>query len=240
MDDGSSATFTCVSRQLRHNNENFYLENSETPFPHPLLLLAGMGFATATQATLVSRLGGQAVYDTDLKITWLANANANGPMNWGLMNWNAANTWAASLNVGGYTGWRLPTAKNADGSGPSFGYVSGSELGHLFYNELGGVAGQSILTTHNANFNLFSNIQGSVYWSGTEYAPIRTVAWYFNTNSGSQYYNALKDFGYYAWAVRSGDVAAVPEPEEYMMMLLGFGMVGWQIKRRQRKAQASH
>jgi hypothetical protein len=31
-------------------------------------------------------------------------------------------------------------------------------------------------------------------------------------------------------------VLAVPEPEEYAMMLLGFGMVGWQVKRKQRKA----
>ena len=30
-------------------------------------------------------------------------------------------------------------------------------------------------------------------------------------------------------------VNAVPEPEEYAMMLLGFGMVGYQIKRKQRK-----
>ncbi len=30
-------------------------------------------------------------------------------------------------------------------------------------------------------------------------------------------------------------VAAVPEPEEYAMMLLGFGMVGYQIKRKQKK-----
>ena len=30
-------------------------------------------------------------------------------------------------------------------------------------------------------------------------------------------------------------VPSVPEPEEYMMMLLGFGMVGWQVRRKQRK-----
>jgi hypothetical protein len=32
-----------------------------------------------------------------------------------------------------------------------------------------------------------------------------------------------------------GNAAPVPEPEEWAMMLLGFGMVGWQIKRKQRK-----
>jgi len=49
----------------------------------------------------------------------------------------------------------------------------------------------------------------------------------------------------YSGALTASDVAniagnpfapPVPEPEEYMMMLLGFGMVGYQIKRKQRKA----
>ena len=76
-----------------------------------LLLLAGMGLASTAKAALVERLGGQAVYDTDLNITWLADANANHGM-----TWDQANAWAAGLNVGGVTGWRLPTALNADGS----------------------------------------------------------------------------------------------------------------------------
>ena len=33
----------------------------------------------------------------------------------------------------------------------------------------------------------------------------------------------------------SGNVAAVPEPEEYAMMLLGFGMVGFQVRRKQQR-----
>ena len=49
----------------------------------------------------------------------------------------------------------------------------------------------------------------------------------------------------YSGALTASDVAniaqnpfvpAVPEPEEYMMMLLGFGMVGWQVRRKQRNA----
>ena len=33
----------------------------------------------------------------------------------------------------------------------------------------------------------------------------------------------------------SAMVSSVPEPEEWIMMLLGFGMVSWQVKRKQRK-----
>lgn len=48
--------------------------------------------------------GPEAFYDTTLDVTWLADANQNGPM-----NWEAAKTWAANLNVNGVTGWRLPS-----------------------------------------------------------------------------------------------------------------------------------
>ena len=67
-------------------------------------------------------------------------------------------------------------------------------------------------------------MQNSVYWSGTEYAPNPNLAWYFSTNDGLQY-GVNKDNGYYAWAVRSGDVAAVPEPG--VMGLLGIGALAW-------------
>jgi hypothetical protein len=36
----------------------------------------------------------------------------------------------------------------------------------------------------------------------------------------------------YAWAVRPGDVAAVPEPETYSMLLAGLGMMGWAVRRK--------
>jgi hypothetical protein len=32
-------------------------------------------------------------------------------------------------------------------------------MGNLFYNLLGGTAASSITTSHNANYNLFQNVQ---------------------------------------------------------------------------------
>jgi hypothetical protein len=57
------------------------------------------------------------VYDTDLDITWLADANAGvgstfdngGSTTDGRMTWVNANAWAASLTVGGFSDWRLPS-----------------------------------------------------------------------------------------------------------------------------------
>jgi len=66
--------------------------------------------STAANADLVGRLaatpGGtdyQAYYNDEANLTWLADANAGG-----LMDWWQATTWVASLNVDGVTGWRLP------------------------------------------------------------------------------------------------------------------------------------
>lgn len=171
-----------------------------------LVLLAGMGLAYTAEATLIDRVF--AVYDTDLNISWLKDANYSQTSGYdadGRMTWQAANTWAASLNIGGYTGWRLPTALNADGSGPCGPAYNctGSELGHLFYTE-GGLTSSQNINASTVLKSFFSNMQNSDYWSGTEYAPNPNNAWNFNTDNGNQN-NDNKDNNNYAWAVRSGD-----------------------------------
>ena len=65
-----------------------------------------------------------------------------------------------------------------------------------------------------------------------EYAPVPNYAWGFITDNGYQYYD-FKGFSYYAWAVRSGDVAAVPEPG--VMGLLGIGALAWAGTRARRR-----
>ncbi len=70
-----------------------------------------------------------------------------------------------------------------------------------------------------------------MYWSGSEYAPYPNDAWHFGTNLGYQYaYNGNDDF--YALAVRAGDVAAVPEADDWAMLLAGVGLVGVAVRRR--------
>ena len=121
------------------------------------------------------------VYDTDLNITWLADANlfktqydadnsilstligvdvtdglgthpttaADFDTSTGQMTWWGAMAWASSLDYGGYSDWRLPmtlqpdAACSAQSPSGSYGYnCTGSELGHLFYTELGGYSRQ--------------------------------------------------------------------------------------------------
>lgn len=84
-------------------------------------------------------------YDTVLRITWLANANALAGTAFdasefssasdGRTDWANAVAWAAQLNVHGVTGWRLPTQMDTglpgcggDGAWEDFAY-SGTDCG---------------------------------------------------------------------------------------------------------------
>jgi len=200
-----------------------------------------LGLVTSAQAALVSRLGGQAVYDTDFNITWLANANlaasntfgVSGIASNGIMSWDTAQSWIGAMNNNaylGYSDWRLPTTLQPDptcdsqSGSTSYGLnCSGSEMGHLFYTELGGVAGNSILNTHNSFFDLFSNLQADPYWSGEYQVDPTSRAWIFGFLYGGQdaYY---KTDSWYTLAVRSGDVAVVPVPAA--AWLFGSGLIG--------------
>lgn len=208
------------------------------------LCLLGVGSASAA---LFDR-GGGLIYDSDLNITWLQDANYAKTSSYdvdGQMSWTAANTWAANLvyhdsvrNVD-YSDWRLPTALNQDNSAPCAGYsCTGSEMGHLFYTEGGLSADFSILSSAILDAN-FTNMQSYAYWSGTASAPYPAdAAWLFFTNSGFQSYTYQHDL-YNAWAVRPGDVAAIPEPETYAMLLAGLSLLGFMARRRKQKETAA-
>lgn len=204
----------------------------------PLILVLGLITGSAHAALQGRDLNGspnsfEAYYDTDLDITWLADANVNGPMTWA-----DANTWAVNLSVVDtfnhltYDNWRLPTALNQDLTGPCFGFnCASSEMGHLFYSELGGVAGQFIMNSSDPDLAKFTNLLAEGYWSGTEYTPDTSNAWLFSFHYSDQVVDA-KYSGFYAIAVSPGDVAAVPEAQTYALMLAGLGLIRWRARRR--------
>ena len=151
-------------------------------------------------------------YDTVLDATWYLTANNTG------LNWNDAKSWAAGLTVGTFSGWSLPAA-----DGTCTGYnCTASQMGELYYTALGNPAGGPL-----SNTGPFKNLQSISFWSGTEYAPNPSLAWYFYIGGGNQGADG-KDIGLSALAVRPGDV--VPEPG--MVALLLSGLAGVLVMRR--------
>ncbi|HRP28066.1 MAG TPA: DUF1566 domain-containing protein [Burkholderiaceae bacterium] len=180
-------------------------------------LLAAAGTA---QAALQDRdLDGDSVvdafYDTDLDITWLRNADVNG-----LMDWDTAVAWADSFSFAGYDDWRLPISDECAGFD-----CTASEMGHLWYVELGNSAGAM------TNTGDFQNLQSSYYWSGTQWSNLPDYAWVFGTHVGHQG-TAHKSAHLYALAVRPGDVPVIPEPQTYALLLAGLGVLALLRRRR--------
>ncbi len=88
--------------------------------------MAAMFIAAPAHAALINR-GNGLVYDSDLNITWLQNANlaatktfgVSGILSSGQMGWSTAQAWIAAMNAAhylGYSNWRLPQARPVNGS----------------------------------------------------------------------------------------------------------------------------
>lgn len=218
-------------------------------------LLAAVSFclailsASKTNAGLIDQ--GATIYDSDVGISWLKNANLAATIAFGVsdisasgaMSWDTAQKWIDAMNTGNYLGhnhWRLPITLQPDEScsnqnqTASGGFCTGSEMAHLFYTELGGSAGSSITTTHNPNFGLFAELQPFNYWSGTAYAPDAYGAWVFGFDAGDQN-PSDKLNNMYVWALRSGQAEnsfAVPIPPTYALILGGLIIVGFTTRPR--------
>lgn len=231
-----------------------------------LLVTAGSLCSGAAQATLVDR-GGGLLYDTVLNVTWLQDANyakTSGYDSDGYMNWDAANSWATNLvyhdivTNTDLTGWRLPSnipvgtnwnyTYSYNGS-TDVGYniiTPASELGYMYYVNLGLKGALSAAGVYQPDFGVFrngtvgapttvglvNNLQSETYWSGTEYSFY--LSWVFSPVFGYQDLY-VRSAGAAAWAVRPGDVAIVPEPGSSTLLLAGLAFLAVVTKvRRQR------
>lgn len=123
-------------------------------------------------------------------------------------------------------------------SAPSSQYpgTTASEMAYMFYVNLGNAAyvsptGQYQPTGGLTNTGPFTNLKADLYWAETAYPGNSAAALYFSMSRGLQ--NAdFKYSNYLAWAVRPGDVAAVPEPETYLFMFVGLAIVGLTAQRK--------
>jgi len=190
-------------------------------------LLAVLFLVSSAHATLELRgtdsLGNRLIYDTDLNITWYDYTKS-----WD--TWQNQNDWASNLTVNFsgtiYDDWRLPsTVGGAFSWGcdetTTAGYnITSSEMGHLFYVELGNKGKNDISCNTQAGWGLsnkgpFIKLKRYLYWSGTAaYGAGGGDAWDFDFGYGGQYTDE-DDFRSpggdpYAIAVRPGDVPQQP------------------------------
>ena len=206
-------------------------------WPALLLFVASLSvflaFSTSAHATLivngVDSNGYQLIYDTGPNITWYDYSEQFSEA-----GWNAAVSWAAALNVGGTTGWRLPHVLPVNGStynynwssngstdlgqnisAPSSAYPgsTGSEMAYLFAVDLGNLSNVDTNGNPQPDYGLvntgpFKNLLPDGYWSGT-YAPAPlsgTFTYAFQV--GQQTMSNTNSWGAYAMAVHDGDVLA--------------------------------
>jgi len=175
--------------------------------------------AAPASAALVAAADGQTVYDPNLNVTWLADANLAGTQTFGVSNINengsmdyaTAVRWVAAMNAlddgAGYLGhknWQLPTAP-AQGSscartgrhGESFGFhCSGGALGSLYYRSLGLREPDTAVRIPTNTVGPFNDFQPYLYWSGSPPADPKQGFVSFSFNTGFQGANVTLNYLY--------------------------------------------
>ena len=222
-----------------------------------LLLTSGLARAQLTVIGTATYQGTayNLIWDDDNNghsVVWLDYTHAEA-------TWHEQTAWAAGLDAQltynidpAYTviwedaAWRLPATVNGayvygcDGTTTAGYNITTSEMGHLFYDELGNPGRYDTSCNQQSPYGLqntgpFEHLIAGWYWSGTGHAAY--YAWYFSFPSGYQGTFNINYDHEYGLALRSGQVVSgsIPTLSEWgqilLLVMLGVSAL-WMTRRR--------
>ena len=188
--------------------------------PRLFVGLLSITFALSAHAQLIA--GDLVVYDEDRDITWIREADSGQNQ----MTFSQAQAFAAGFGGLDGTNWRLPNTPLTPDNGCTFPFNEGdncidSELGHLYYTELGNSAGSPAGGPGLQSRGPFIDLNASVYWSGTQRANGDVIIFnFFNGFQTDQNPGSMA----YVWLVHDGKLAGVPT-----YFWRWFPLLGWII-----------
>jgi hypothetical protein len=174
-----------------------------------LMLVSGQVNAALTE------YGNGFVYDDDLNLTWVLDANLAGTTGYsdtlytydtdGRMTWPDALTWVDQLVIDDFDDWKLPTQSQME-------HLHYDELGNFIYNDPNWVPGHE-------NADPFINVGENHYWSsiGGQIFNFKEGT----SNIGTSYFNL-----FHAWAVHDGYLTVSPIPVPAAVWLFGTALIG--------------
>jgi len=192
-------------------------------------ILTSFGIVTSTQAALID-YGNGMIYDDDIDLTMMQDMNyvmTSGYDADGYLTYQEAVAWVDQLTFGGFTDWRLPSVApcfDLNELCPGLG-----ELGHIYYDELGGTIEEGPGWTP-PDLSIFDNALSGRYWAAPEFdccgTGYSTHAWWYTLLNGSQDEWPIDIvFSEHVWAVRDGN--PVPAPGAIWLFVSGLlGMLG--------------
>ena len=220
-------------------------------------LCIGLLLTNVVNAALVPVANGKIINDTGLNVAWISDGNLAATNTFGLptgvpldssgayinkdggMSWGGAVKWIAAMNAANYLGfsdWRLPYTPLKDPSCPGSYNCTGSEMGHLYYTELGNngrfdTTGAPSATFGMYNYGPFTNFRFTLQKTQCSIDPF---AWYWSAPAAATYSPAfnfsdgglggLSSGDAAVLAIRSGQVSTVPVPAA--AWLFGSGLLG--------------